>query len=86
MYNELITTNGLHKFFFNAAASQTHPLPTKEWTYIFNKLVNPCENVTLETKKDIKNCLIRIGAYGLDEVCEHPYVTVEEFGKLSLSF
>jgi hypothetical protein len=83
LYNELITTNGLHMFFFKAAASQTHPIPTQRWTFVFNKLVNPCKNVTLETKKDIKNCLISFGAYGLDEVGEHTYVTAEEFGKLS---
>ena len=83
LYNELITTNGLHMFFFKAAASQTHPIPTQKWTFVFNKLVNPCENVTLETKKDIKNCLISFGAYGLDEVDEHKYITGDELGKLS---
>ena len=59
LYNELITTSGLHKFFFKAASSNIHPIPVREWVNVFNNKVNPCPNVTPETKKDIKYMLGR---------------------------
>lgn len=80
VFNELNTVGTCQKFIFKSG-SMSNCSPAM-WLAFFNGRLNPCPHISSEIKKEIKELIVGLGVFGLDEVCEHT-LTGDELGKLS---